>query len=129
MESGMDLEFDREVSEALEYQARTTALINAVVAKDNKEREATKRKAEEEKRKEAAAMKVAKRQAGAPAAKKEAGRGQVQVRARAAAQPVPGLRRQRHLRARAQGLPPRELAVPQKTAADPATPTSCGCAA
>ena len=75
MESGMD--FDRE---ALEYQARTTALINAVVAKDNKEREATKRKAEEEKRKEAAAMKVAKRQAGAPAAKKEAGRGQVQVK-------------------------------------------------
>jgi hypothetical protein len=113
MESGMDLEFDREVSEALEYQARTTALINAVVAKDKKEREATKRKAAEEKRKEAAAMKVAKRQAGAPAAKKEAGRGQVQVRARAAAQPVPGLRRQRHLRARAQGLPPRELAVPE----------------
>jgi hypothetical protein len=77
MESGMD--FDRE---ALEYQARTTALINAVVAKDKKEREATKRKAAEEKR-------------------KEAGRGQVQVRARAAAQPVQGLRRQRHLRARA----------------------------
>ena len=45
MESGMD--FDREVSEALEYQARTTALINAVVAKDKKEREATKRKAAE----------------------------------------------------------------------------------
>jgi hypothetical protein len=32
MESGMD--FDREVSEALEYQARTTALLNAVVAED-----------------------------------------------------------------------------------------------
>jgi len=64
MESGMD--FDRE---ALEYQARTTALINAVVAKDKKEREATNRKAAEEKRKEAAA----KRQAGAPAAKRQAG--------------------------------------------------------
>ena len=37
MESGMD--FDREVSEALEYQARTTALLKAVVAKDKKERE------------------------------------------------------------------------------------------
>ena len=60
MESGMD--FDREGSEALEYQARTTALLMAVVAKDKKEREATKRKAAEEKRKEAAA----KRQAGAP---------------------------------------------------------------
>ena len=64
-------------------------------------------------------MKVAKRQAGAPAAKKEAGRGQVQVRARAAAQPVQGLRRQRHLRARAgahpvQGLLPRELAARQQ---------------
>ena len=67
MESGMY--FDREESEALEYQARTTALINAVVAKDKKEREATKRKAAEEKRKEAAA----KRQAGAPAAKRQAG--------------------------------------------------------
>ena len=91
MESGMD--FDRE---ALEYQARTTALINAVVAKDKKEREATKRKAAEEKRKEAGG-----KEAGRGARGKEAGRGQVQVRARAAAQPVQGLRRQRHLRARA----------------------------
>ena len=59
-EAGMESSFDRQVSEALEYQARTTALLMAVVAKDKKEREATKRKAAEEKRKEAAAMKVAK---------------------------------------------------------------------
>ena len=65
----MESSFDRQVSESLEYQARTTALLMAVVAKDKKEREATKRKAAEEKRKEAAA----KRQAGAPAAKRQAG--------------------------------------------------------
>ena len=109
MESGMDLEFDREVSEALEYQARTTALINAVVAKDNKEREATKRKAEEEKRKEAAA----KRQAGAPAAKRQAG---VKFkcahgRQRSQCQDCGGSGICEH--GRIQGLPPRELAVPE----------------
>jgi len=107
MESGMD--FDREVSEALEYQARTTALLKAVVAKDKKERERRPRGRRRRRRGRR------RRQRGRQGRPRQRGRqgSQVQVRARAAAQPVQGLRRQRHLRARAQGLPPRELAVPE----------------
>ena len=81
---------NREVGEALDYQAATQALLNAVVVKAAEERNAAKRMAAEEKRMTAAA----KRQAGA-ARGKEAGRGQ--VRARAVAQQVQGVRRQQHL--------------------------------
>jgi DnaJ-class molecular chaperone len=61
---------DREVGEALDYQAATQALLNAVVVKAAEERNAAKRMAAEEKRMAAAAK---SRQAGAPAAQRQAG--------------------------------------------------------
>ena len=103
MESGMD--FDREVSEALDRQAATQALIDAVVVKAAKERKATAAAKAAEK----AADKLMKRKRNKSAS--TAGRQRSQCKE--------GLRRQRHLRARAgahsvQGLLPRELAARQQ---------------
>jgi len=67
------MDFDREVGEAFDYQAATQALLEAVVVKAAEERNAAKRMAAEERNAAKRMAAAAKRQAGAPAAKRQAG--------------------------------------------------------